>query len=117
VSKALHLAAAFAARAALTDRAAADLAVVVEEWVANVVEHGGDQQARIWARLLREGPRLTLSFSDGGAPFDPRTVAFDGPNKLRGGGAGLAMIASLTRLVSYARSGGRNRMTLEMALS
>jgi anti-sigma regulatory factor (Ser/Thr protein kinase) len=117
VSKALTLAADFARRAGLADGDAANLAVVVEEWVANVIEHGGPQAARISVRLRRDQSLVSLSFSDAGRPFDPRTAAFAGPNPQRGGGAGLAMIASLTRMVAYERRSGRNRMRLELPIS
>lgn len=89
--------------------------MVVEEWVANVVEHGGPQDgARIVLRLRRSGTVVRLWFSDSGSPFDPRAAAFDGPDPERGGGAGLALIASLCRIAAYARRAGRNRLILEL---
>jgi len=92
--------------------------VVVEEWLANVIEHGGPQYgARIIIGLRLEPGAVRLSFSDGGRAFDPRTAAFKGPNADRGGGAGLAMIASLCRIRAYVRGGGRNRLVLEMPLT
>jgi anti-sigma regulatory factor (Ser/Thr protein kinase) len=91
--------------------------VVVEEWVANVVEHGGPQEgARIVLRLRLTGGVVRLSVSDAGRPFDPRTAAFDGPDHGRGGGAGLALIASLSRIAGYVRRAGRNRLILELPL-
>ncbi len=93
------------------------LAVVVEEWVANVVEHGGPHEgARIVLRLSLAETAVRLAFSDGGRPFDPREARFDGPNLERGGGAGLAMIASFCRIAGYARRSGRNRLVLELPL-
>jgi anti-sigma regulatory factor (Ser/Thr protein kinase) len=91
--------------------------VVVEEWIANVVEHGGPQGgARIVLRLHLQGGLVCVAVSDAGRPFDPRGVAFERPNTERGGGAGLAMIASLCRIASYARRAGRNRLVLELPL-
>jgi serine/threonine-protein kinase RsbW len=92
---------------------------VVEEWVANVVEHGGPHRegARIVLRLRLSGGVVRLSLSDAGRPFDPRTAAFEGPNKERGGGAGVELIASLCRIVSYTRRAGRNRLVLELPLA
>jgi serine/threonine-protein kinase RsbW len=117
VSRAVRLAHGFAARTGLEPTVAGHLAVVVEEWVANVVEHGGPQDgARIVLRLrLTEGV-VRLTVSDAGRPFDPRTAAFDGPNHERGGGAGLAMISNLCRIAGYARRAGRNRLELELPL-
>jgi serine/threonine-protein kinase RsbW len=92
--------------------------VVVEEWVVNVVEHGGAHPAsRIAFRLQRLDGAVRLSISDAGIAFDPRGVAFDGPDTRRGGGAGLALICAWTRIVAYERRAGRNRLVFEMPLA
>jgi anti-sigma regulatory factor (Ser/Thr protein kinase) len=117
VSRAVRLARAFADHARLGDDTARHLAVVVEEWIANVVEHGGPQDgARIVLRLGLESGLVRISVSDAGQPFDPRGAVFRTPNAERGGGAGLAMITSLARIAGYARRAGRNRLVLEMPL-
>ena len=114
---AVRLARSFADRAGLEAPAAGHLAMVVEEWVANVVEHGGPQDgARIVLRLRLNDAAIRVSISDAGQPFDPRAAVFDGPNPDRGGGAGLALIASLCRIAGYARHAGRNRLVLELPL-
>lgn len=118
VSRAARLARRFAERAGLEPAAAGRLSMVVEELVANVVEHGQPPiGARIVLRLRRTGEVVRLSVSDAGRPFDPRTAVFDGPNLERGGGAGLALIASLCRVAGYQRRAGRNRLVLEMPLA
>jgi len=118
VSYALRLTHGFAARTGLEPDLAGRLALVVEEWVANVVEHGGPHDgARIALRLRLSEGFVRVSVSDAGRPFDPRTAAFDGPNPERGGGAGLALIASLCRIAGYTRRAGRNRLVLELPLS
>jgi serine/threonine-protein kinase RsbW len=92
--------------------------MVVEELVANVLEHGGaPASSRIVLRLSLGGEVVRLSLSDAGRPFDPRAAVFDGPNHERGGGAGLALIASVCRFAAYGRRAGRNRLILEMPLS
>ena len=116
VSRALRVARGFAARTGLGDEVAGRLAVVVEEWVANVVEHGGPQDGRIVLRLALSAGVVRLWVSDAGRPFDPRAAAFEGPNHERGGGAGLALIASHCRIAAYVRRAGRNRLVLEMPL-
>ena len=114
----MRLARRFAADVRLDAAAADHLALVAEEWVANVVEHGRPRAgSRIVVRLRREASLVRLWFSDAGRPFDPRTATFDGPNAERGGGAGLALIAAGCRIASYARRAGRNRLVLEIALS
>ncbi len=118
VSRALGLAGDFAARAGLAPDAAARLAVVVEEWVANVVEHGcARADARIFLRLRLVDGLVRLSVSDAGQPFDPRAAVFDGPDRGRGGGAGLALIKGLCRIAGYARRAGRNRVVLDLPLA
>jgi anti-sigma regulatory factor (Ser/Thr protein kinase) len=102
-----------AARAFAGDGEAADrLAIVTEEWVANVVEHGcAPPESLIVLSFARSGGALRLAVSDAGVAFDPTTAADDGPNLERGGGAGLAMIRAWCAL-SYRRAGGRNRLEL-----
>lgn len=116
VSRAVSLARAFAAAAALAPPFADRLALVVEEWIANVIEHGGPHAGRIALRLRLSDGAARISISDAGRPFDPRTAAFDGPNQARGGGAGLALIRDHCRISAYTRRGGRNRLTLELWL-
>lgn len=114
----MALARAFAERAAIGNEAADSLALIVEEWLHNVVEHGdAPAGARIVLRLRRTPGLLLLWVSDAGKPFDPRAAEFEGPNLERGGGAGLALIQAWCRIADYRRSGGRNRLVFEMPLS
>jgi serine/threonine-protein kinase RsbW len=117
VSRAVRLAGQFAASHDLDPDATSRLAVVVEEWIANVLEHGGGgRAARIILKLRLTDGVIRLSVSDAGQAFDPRAVSFDGPNHERGGGAGVALIASLCRIADYSRRSGRNRLVLELPL-
>lgn len=113
VRRGLAVAAAFAMDVRLADDAAEKLAIIVEEWLVNVVEHGGGP-GRIMLRLERRAGCVRVMFSDAGAPFDPRAVVFEGPNAERGGGAGLALIKAWSRIADYRRRGGRNRVVLEL---
>lgn len=117
VALALAWARGFAERAAIGPDAADRLAIIVEEWVINVVEHGGAPPAsRIVLRLERLEGMIRLAASDAGAPFDPREAAFEGPDLERGGGAGLELIRAWSRIAAYARRRGRNRLVLEMSI-
>jgi anti-sigma regulatory factor (Ser/Thr protein kinase) len=108
VARAITAARAFAGEGEAADR----LAIVAEEWVANVVEHGRPaQESLIVLRFGREGDALRLAVSDAGLAFDPTEAADDGPNLERGGGAGLALIRAWCEL-SYRRAGGRNQLEL-----
>ncbi|HEX2801702.1 MAG TPA: ATP-binding protein [Phenylobacterium sp.] len=115
VGRGLAFARSFAERRRLPADVADRLAIIVEEWVMNVVEHGHAAPAgQIVLHLHQAGAMLRLSVSDPGIAFDPRGAGFDGPNPERGGGAGLALIATWSRIASYSRSRGRNRLVLEM---
>ena len=91
------------------------LAVIVDELVCNLLDHGCDDAADGWIGLALwrspEGVRVRLT--DGCAPFDPRDAA--PPPELppdHGGGAGLAIVRAWCRILSYRREGGRNILDL-----
>jgi serine/threonine-protein kinase RsbW len=89
------------------------LAVVVEEWVANIVEHGRPSEGSLIAiRLQWTGEGVRMTCTDAGVAFDPREAGDQGPNLERGGGAGIALIRAWAEIEDYRRSGGRNRLTL-----
>ena len=115
MARALGVARRFCEQASVGADGADRLAIIVEEWVINVVEHGGlSPESRIALRLTREPACVRLTVTDAGTFFDPRTAAFEGPNLDRGGGAGLELIRHWSRIVDYARRAGRNRLELEM---
>jgi anti-sigma regulatory factor (Ser/Thr protein kinase) len=115
VARALTVARSFAERADIGPDAADKLAIIVEEWLVNVVEHGAlPPGTRIALRLERRGDLIRLAVSDAGQPFDPRDAVFEGPNLERGGGAGLELIRAWSRITGYARRAGRNHLELEL---
>ncbi len=117
VTRGLILARNFADKAALSPDAATHLALIVEEWLNNVIEHSGAPPGgRIVLRMHRLAGFVRVAVSDAGRPFDPRTVIFDGPNLSRGGGAGLALIRAWCRIADYRRHRRRNRLVFEMPL-
>jgi serine/threonine-protein kinase RsbW len=118
VGRGLATALLFADAEALGDEATDKLAIVVEEWLINVVEHGqAAPGSRMALRLERVDGAVRLTFSDAGQAFDPREAVFEGPNMERGGGAGLALIQAWSRIADYRRRAGRNRVVLEMPLA
>ncbi|HEY0648488.1 ATP-binding protein [Phenylobacterium sp.] len=113
VIRAAKAARAFAARCELAERHADRLALVLEEWLGNVVEHGGAAPgSRIVIRLDRPDARVRLTMSDAGAAFDPRAAAFQGPNLQRGGGVGLELVRAWAEILDYRRRRARNRVVL-----
>jgi len=113
VARLIGVARTFAEAARLPPSAADLLAVIVEEWSANIVEHGGAApESLIVLRLDRSGDAVDISFSDAGMAFDPRTAEERGPHLERGGGAGIALIRFWSRIADYSRRRGRNRLQL-----
>ena len=115
VAGAIAFARRFAAASGLADATADRLAVVVEEWVANIVEHAAASPGSLVVlRLERAGDGARLSVSDGGVAFDPRKAEHQGPNLERGGGAGIALIRGWSEIERYDRRGGRNRVVFRL---
>lgn len=116
MARAIAVAWLYADRARLTPETAEPLAILVEEWVLNLIEHGGAAaDSQIVLRIARRGDGgVRVTVSDAGAFFDPRGVQTGGPNAERGGGAGIALMQAWSRIVDYRRRGGRNRLVLEI---
>lgn len=89
------------------------IAILIEELLFNLVDHGdapaGDPIALILDRST-DGVRLVLE--SGGTPFDPREAQADRALPERGGGAGLAFVRAWSRIESSASISGRNRLQL-----
>ncbi|HEX8055951.1 MAG TPA: ATP-binding protein [Novosphingobium sp.] len=110
---------AFAGAADLDRVTARRLAIIVEEVVANVLDHAAHDRDITLTLSLRpdeSGPLVTLE--DDSDPFDPRTAApAEAPNPDRGGGVGLALVAAWADIVSYDSADGRNRLVLQQRLT
>ena len=96
------------------------LDLVIEEIAVNVIRYaysgGGIGPLQIDCAVLREG-ELLVRIADRGAPFDPLTkpdpdrqlVLQDRPV----GGLGVFLVKQLVSAISYARSDGWNRLSLQ----
>lgn len=122
VSRALDAVGAFAEGLGLAEELAYDLRLAADEVLANIILHGyredGCGSIRFSARA--EGGALTLEFEDSAPPFDP--VETPAPERgaraegERAGGMGLILLRAVVPEISYAREGGRNRLTLRWSL-
>ncbi|MEK6636559.1 MAG: ATP-binding protein [Pseudomonadota bacterium] len=114
VSLALDLLEGFLDGQAVGDDVRARLAIIVEELIANIVEHSQSPiDQPIALMFARSGAEFTLELGDGGMAFDPcaPVVAGQAPDE-RGGGAGLALVQSWASKMTYSRAGGRNTLKL-----
>jgi len=107
----------FCERAALEAGVAARLAIIAEELVANLVEHGDVGEAgSVELELVRDGAAILLRLGDDGPPFDPRGVSPGEAIPERGGGAGLDLVRAWAEIVDYRSDRGWNRLELRMPL-
>ncbi len=92
----------------------ARLAIVVEELVANVVEHGACPPDRPMTLALSvEGKNIAVGLSDYGTCFDISAAEIIGSvPPVQGGGAGIALVRHWSREISYSRTDGRNVLNL-----
>lgn len=118
VAEALALCLTFVGRAGLGDDVADRLAIVVEEWVLNIIEHGAaPEDSVIELSIDQADAHVRICVADSGTAFDPRTAVPEGPNLERGGGAGLALIQAWTRIASYRRHQARNEVVFELPVA
>lgn len=95
--------------------------LVFEEIVTNVIRYGYDDDSAhmIHVAACVDGDDLTLSFSDDGRPFDPRTASELAPTyslaQASIGGRGLMLVRAAASRIAYERtSEGRNHLTVTL---
>jgi serine/threonine-protein kinase RsbW len=114
VSNGLDLLGGFLGGQAVDDDIRARLAIIVEELIANIVEHSGSPVDQpISLELERNGEEIIVTLIDSGIAFDP-CVPLQ-PSEFppeRGGGAGLALVQSWASAMSHSRIDGRNTLKL-----
>lgn len=93
-------------------------AVIVEELLVNLFEHGGLGPAGvIRLEFDRSADSLRLQLCDTGRTFDPRLAANGAPIPKRGGGAGLQIVRSWAEILSYEPGPPLNRLLLRISLT
>lgn len=113
VSQGVAAARDFSRAAALPPDPAARLAIVVEELLFNLVDHGGlDDGDVIGLDMAMDAGCIRLTVTDPAPLFDPRRSPAVDAIPERGGGAGLAMVQAWAHIERYAREGGRNVLLL-----
>jgi anti-sigma regulatory factor (Ser/Thr protein kinase) len=107
--------------AGMSPRLIMRLQLIVEELFVNTVTygHGGDSEAPVDVSVSLEGDRVTLVYEDTAPAFDPfATVEAPDPaaslEARRVGGLGVYLVTQLAERCDYARTGDRNRVTVEL---
>jgi serine/threonine-protein kinase RsbW/sigma-B regulation protein RsbU (phosphoserine phosphatase) len=99
------------------------LNIAMDEVLSNVIRyaHTDGLEHEIHVRVSVERGGLTAQVEDDGAPFDPlstpRTNIERRVAEGEVGGLGIHLVRNLMSEVSYARIGGRNRLTLKKSLA
>ena len=100
----------------LTPSSAAKLAIIVEELVFNLVEHGQvGESGEIELLLGHDADGVTIVLRDTGVAFDLRTAESEEAIPERGGGAGIDLIRAWAEVLDYRSEAGRNRLDLRMS--
>lgn len=96
----------------------ARLAIVVEELVANLYDHGGvTAQDEVELAMSRDPRGIRVKIADPGIPFDPFSAPQSDESVKHGGGAGLNLIRAWAELISYDSSDEGNRLELLLPFS
>lgn len=107
----------FADQCGLPQKSGVRLAVIVEELVSNLCEHGNLSESQELELALNLADNvLTMELTDPCPPFDPRTHEFHGPDMDRGGGVGLGLVREWANIDGYYSNGGKNRLVIAMAV-
>ncbi|HEX4801112.1 MAG TPA: ATP-binding protein [Sphingomicrobium sp.] len=105
----------FAEAIALAEVDASRLAIVVEELVTNLYDHGGlGDDAMFTIDLSATDAEVVMILTDPGKPFDPASAKVDAPTRSRGGGAGLKLLRAWASYTHYQTVEGRNRLRLSL---
>jgi serine/threonine-protein kinase RsbW len=108
----------FADRAGIDGSEGSRLAIVVEELVTNLYDHGGLTDAdEVEVELVLNRADVSVTITDPGRPFDARRIEDDARLPDRGGGAGLRLVRSWASTIDYRHIDGRNRLTVWLPLA
>lgn len=95
----------------------ARLLILIEELVANLVDHGSlPIGSKIGLSLVLTEEAIRFELVESGLPFDPRGAAPDDADLPpdEGGGAGLRLLAAWAHIVDYASADGINRLLVDV---
>ena len=95
--------------------------VALDEVLSNVARHGQPSDGLIHVDFTLAGSRLTVTVEDDAPPFNPLTAppadTVSPLERRKAGGVGIELVSQLLETVEYARTGGRNRLTMTDRIS
>ena len=103
----------FSATAALDEGEVSRLAIVVEELLTNLYDHGGLSGQDVFEiELSATEAEISLVLIDPGMAFDPRLSPGDDASPSRGGGAGQKLVRAWASRIGYETTDSRNRLSV-----
>ena len=97
---------------------ASRLAIIVEELVTNLYDHGGLEADDVFEiELCATATQISIIITDGGTAFDPGVAELSSAVPARGGGAGLKLLRDWATHIEYRTIAGRNRLALALPRS
>jgi anti-sigma regulatory factor (Ser/Thr protein kinase) len=115
VHDAVAAARAFGERTGMDEASAVRLAVVVEELVMNLYDHGGLSPDSVFdLEMTSEASEVRLVLIAPGQEFDPTATLPRTATSSRGAGAGLKLVKAWSRKISHRYVDGRNRLELSL---
>ncbi|HVU31412.1 MAG TPA: ATP-binding protein [Sphingomicrobium sp.] len=113
VNSATDAARTLAGRVGIDESDAARLAIIIEELVTNLYDHGGLGFDDVFElELFATGEELGVVIIDPGTPFDPGLADLGRKVPRRGGGAGLKLVRAWASRTEYSSIGGFNRLAV-----
>ena len=102
---------------------AASLKMVTDEVLTNIMSYAYEEDADKWVMLeiCLEGDVVTITFTDGGYPFDPLNAPEPdvtlSAEEREIGGLGIFLLRSIMDDVNYLRDGDRNILTVRKIIN
>jgi serine/threonine-protein kinase RsbW len=113
VSQASQAAREFAETQGLSSDDSARICVVIEELIANLIDHGGlTEQDTVELSLGNEAEGIRVVIADHGKPFDPWSAPPNHEQPERGGGVGIEIVRAWAIFIDYAVTAEGNRLEL-----
>jgi serine/threonine-protein kinase RsbW len=105
----------------LTPKTVAEINLVLEEIISNIIEHGDRTKKHpIHITLKKEGQELTMVVIDEGPSFDPTICAPPDTTlplkKRQSGGLGIHLVRAFCQCCSYTRANDSNILTIKRTL-